>query len=391
MKGSVQKKRLPSGTVVWQLQLDAGRDENGKRVRISKNFPRKGDADGELARLVNERQEGAVVRPSPKTFRDFMTEWLSEHAEKHCSRKTAERYRQLAEYAIEALGGVPLRDVSTLMLERLYNRLHDTNGKAGKPLSARTVKHVHDTVRCALNTALRWKLLRVNPAVACSLPQIERREARVLEDVQLQWLLDAARGHPWMHGLLVLASASGLRRGELLALRWSDVDFTFGSLTVSKSLEQTKKGLRVKSPKSGKARKLTLPSAAVETLQAHRHEQERLRQSFGADYRKDLDLVFSSPSGEHLKPNTVSPAVCDLAARCGLTGIGLHSLRHTHGSQLLSAGVPLPTVSKRLGHSSVNVTASIYAHAFAADEIAAAEAWELKMGEAVRSSPRIRQ
>ena len=112
-------------------------------------------------------------------------EWLWEHAERNCGRKTAERYRQLLSYPIDALGNVALRDLSTLMLERFYSRLHDSPGKAGKPLSARTVRHVHDTIRSALSTAIRWKLLKVNPAVACQLPKIKAKEARILEHAHL--------------------------------------------------------------------------------------------------------------------------------------------------------------------------------------------------------------
>ncbi len=102
------------------------------------------------------------------------------------------------------------------------------------------------------------------------------------------------------------------------------------------------------------------------------------------DYRADLDLVFANPQGDYLKPNTVSPAVCELARKCGFKGVGLHTLRHTHGSQLISAGVPSPVVSERLGHSSVDFTAKVYVHAFAADEIAAAELWDKKIGAAIR-------
>jgi integrase len=282
------------------------------------------------------------------------------------------------------LGEVALRDIDAQGLEGLYGRLLKAGGSNGAPLSARSVKHIHDTVRCCLNAAIRWNRILVNPAIACQLPKIERTEAKIVEDGQLEFLVDAGRGHRWLYALLAVASATGLRRGELLALSWPDADLEYNSLTVSKSLEQTRAGLRLKKPKNGKTRRLPLPAVAVEVLRDHRQAQQEFRKAFGADYRTDLDLIFCSPEGDHLKPNTVSPAVCLLAEKCGLKGIGLHSLRHTHGSQLLSAGVPLPTVSKRLGHSSVAVTAAIYAHSFAADEIAAAEAWEAKLGNAIR-------
>ncbi|MEX2301876.1 MAG: site-specific integrase [Bryobacterales bacterium] len=391
MKGSVRKLTLPSGTVVWRLQVDAGRDEHGKRIRINKSFSKKGEAEDSLTRLLQERAEGSLVKPSPQTFGEFLAEWLREYAQRNVSPKTAERYGQLAQYAIDGLGSVALQELSTLTLERFYSQLRDGKGKSGKPLAPRTVRHVHDTLRGALNTALRWRLLKVNPAIPCRLPRIERQEARIVEDAQLGALIDAARNHAWAYAMLVLDSATGLRRGELCGLRWPDADLDGAALTVARSLEQTKAGLRIKPPKNGKTRRLTLPAAAVDVLREHKQAQQRNRRLFGKDYSTDLDLIFCSPNGDYLKPNTVSPAIAELAARVGLKGIGLHSLRHTHGSQLLAAGVPLPTVSKRLGHSSVAVTAAIYAHAFAADEIAAADAWEARLGDSIRkaSKPRL--
>lgn len=391
MKGTTFKRKLARGRIVWGYSIDAGRDENGKRIRIFESgFKRQSEAQKKLNEKIQELSDGTAVKPSPQTFAAFLEEWLREYAERNVSPTTAQRYRQLAQYAIDALGSTVLQELSPLALERFYGQLADGKGKSGRKLSRRTVRHVHDTLRGALNTALRWKLIRVNPAIACRLPKPERTEARIVEDAELGRLIDAARGHAWAYAMLVLDSATGLRRGELCGLRWVDCDLDGAALTVARSLEQTKAGLRIKPPKNGKTRRLTLPAAAVDVLREHKQTQARNRRLFGADYNAALDLVFCSPAGDYLKPNTVSPAIAVFAAKAGLKGIGLHSLRHSHGSQLLAAGVPLPTVSKRLGHSSVAVTAAIYAHAFAADEIAAAEAWEARLGESIRQAAKPR-
>ena len=130
-------------------------------------------------------------------------------------------------------------------------------------------------------------------------------------------------------------AASGCRRGEILALTWNDLtlDATPGVVSVTKSLEQTKAGLRIKPPKNGKPRTLPLPAVLVEGLKEHQTRQNEYRQQFGPDYRADLNLVFATPEGNYLKPDTVTSAACLLARKCGLKGIGLHSLRHSHGSQ----------------------------------------------------------
>ena len=396
MKGCVYKRTSASGAVTWAYSVDAGKDEHGKRLReFHGGFDRKKDAEGQLARVLQEAQDGLLVKPSPETFGEFMADWFKEHAQRHCSPKTIERYRQLWKYAAPMLSGLQLREVSTLALERLYNRLMESGGKGRKkaerqttkPLSARTVRHVAGLIHVALNTALRWKLLKMNPATACQLPRLERKEARALDSTQAESLLSAAQGH-WLHPLIVLALATGCRRGELLALTWTDarLDSTPGVLAVSKSLEQTKEGLRIKKPKNGKVRAFPLPTVAVEDLRIHRTSQEQHRKLFGSEYRADLDLIFAAPDGHYLKPDSVTAAACLLARKIGLPGAGLHSLRHSHASQLLSDGVPLPVVSKRLGHSSVNITAQIYSHAFTADEIAAAESWNASMGQVVKDS-----
>jgi integrase len=206
----------------------------------------------------------------------------------------------------------------------------------------------------------------------------------------MEWFLSAARGH-WIYPILVLAAASGCRRGELLALTWRDLDRTAGALAVSKSLEQTKAGgLRIKVPKNGKPRPVLLPEVALEALEAHRQEQEENRRLFGPDYRTDLDLVFCTPDGDYFKPDSVTATAYLLARKSGLKGIGLHSFRHSHGSQLLHDDVPLPTVSKRLGHSSVQITAAIYAHSFTADELTAAKSWDSSMRHVIEG-PRVKQ
>jgi integrase len=387
MTGTVYKRVLPSGAVTWAYSIYLGKDEQGRQIRKFKGgFATKREAEDERNIALNDLRSGLSLKPAPTTLRQFLDEWLDQHASRKCSPKTVERYRQLLDYLQPDLTSVRLSKVTTLELEREYNRLrdgggHDRKTKSPRPLSARTVRHVADTVRTALNTAVRWKLLRENPATRCDLPKGERIEASALDYSQLEWFLDAARGH-WIYPILVLASATGCRRGELLALTWPDFKRVSRVLEISKSLEQTKAGLRIKAPKNGKARPLPLPPFAIEVLELHRTDQAKNRKLFGKDYRCDLDLIFADPQGNYLKPDSVTAAACVIAQKAGLKGVGLHSLRHSHGSQLLSDGVPLPTVSKRLGHSSVHITAQVYAHSFTADEEAAASVWEAAMRKA---------
>lgn len=202
-------------------------------------------------------------------------------------------------------------------------------------------------------------LLIGNPMTRVTLPRMDKHEPKVLETSDLKWLIARVEHHEWLHLLFIVDAATGCRRGELLALQWTDVEFDLKILTISKSLVQTKRdGVFLKAPKGRKARRFSLPASAIEALKEHRATQERNREIFGDDYRRDLDLVFTTPEGNFLKPDSVTAKVSVLARKLGFPkGVSLHTLRHTHGSHLLSNGVPLPTVSKRLGHANPYITA----------------------------------
>jgi integrase len=233
----------------------------------------------------------------------------------------------------------------------------------------------------ALETAVDWGLLKMNPATRCKLPPGPKREAVALDFSAATEFLKHSSEH-WLADFIVVDTATGARRGEILALTWPDVNAETGAITISKSLEQTKRGLRVKETKGRNIRTMPLPQDAIEALQRVKAKQGETQKMFGPDYRSDLDLVFCHPDGAHIRPDTVTKAVRRIAKKAGLKNVSLHTLRHSHGSQLLSAGVPLPAVSKRLGHSNIYVTATIYAHALTSDESSAAEKWEAAMKRA---------
>jgi integrase len=160
-----------------------------------------------------------------------------------------------------------------------------------------------------------------------------------------------------------------------MALRWSDIQS--GKAFIGRSLAQTRSGLAFKTPKSGKARVVALPASAVAALDAHREKQATYRAQFGPDYRADLDLIVANPDGTPLRPDSISGTVSALFRRLKLPkGASLHSLRHTHGSHLLAAGMELTAVSARLGHSNTFVTATVYAHVLSGRDEEAARVWE---------------
>jgi integrase len=239
-------------------------------------------------------------------------------------------------------------------------------------------------VHVALETAVVWGLLKVNPASRCKLPKVPKREAKALDFTQARALLESSSEH-WLADFLVVDMACGARRGEMLAMRWADIAAEYSSVTIRSSLEQTKDGLRLKETKGNNIRTVSLPRDAIEALKRVKTSQAKMREMYAADYRTDLDLVFCQPSGDYIRPDTVTKAVRRLAKKAGFSRVSLHTLRHSNGSQLLSAGVPLAVVSKRLGHTDVYTTARIYSHALESDASAAAEKWEQAMQQAANS------
>jgi integrase len=189
-------------------------------------------------------------------------------------------------------------------------------------------------------------------------------------------LLESASG-PWLRTYLEVAAATGCRRGELLALRWSDI--VDGRAMISRSLTQTRDVLGFKCTKTEKPRPVALPESAIVALEAHRQKQDEFRRQFGPDYRIDLDLIFANPDGTMLKPDSISASVSALFKRLKIPkpkGAALHLLRHSHTSHLLASGVPLPAVSARLGHSSMRTTQEIYGHMIHGQDDEAARRWD---------------
>jgi integrase len=205
----------------------------------------------------------------------------------------------------------------------------------------------------------------------------QKRKGVALTPAQQRLLIQAASGCWCIRPFLELDAATGARRGEVLALRWSD--YTDGAVFITRSLAQTKKGLEFKSTKTDEPRRVTLPDSAIASLEAHRTQQQVFREQFGSDYRTDLDLIFANPDGTPLRPDSISASVSALFKRLKIPkpkGAALHLLRHSHGSHLLAQNESLTTVSERLGHSSPRVTADIYAHAITSRDREAARKWE---------------
>jgi integrase len=384
---AVRKRKLKTaGKVTWFYCFDAPGSSRGNRKQIVVHgFPTKKAAqDAEAQRRIEVQREYAEslreAPAPPMALSALIDEYCREHAERNLAPKTVERYRQMASYLAPELLATPISDVTSRLLTREWNRLRETGGhhrhtKAPRPLSSKTVRNIAGVVSSAFVRGVKWGLATFNPVPNSDLPAIRRKEGLAFSIDQQSLLLRAAEAHWALPITLELSAATGARRGEILALRWSDV--VDGRIIISRSLSQTKAGLFFKRPKNEKARVVTLPTSAVEILHEHRAKQEVFRRQFGPDYKSDLDLVIANPDGTPLRPDSISAAASALCRRLKLPkGTSLHTLRHTHGSHLLAAGLELPAVSARLGHSNPYVTATVYSHVLPGRDDEAAKMWE---------------
>jgi integrase len=376
---SVRKRRNASGKVVWFYRFDApGTTRENRREIREFGFATKQEAiDAEAARRVDEQKKHEIARTGavvvgevPKTLAGLLDEFFHQHADEKLARKTIERYRDYASYLSSDLLVMPIGEISALHLNREWTRLlkcggHTRATKKGpsqpRPMSAKTVRNTAGLVSSAFSRAIRWGLATHNP-VRNSEPPIPKKCPKIAFTVAEQDTLIGAASGPWCISTFIeVTAALGARRGEVLALRWSDV--AGGRAVIARSLSQTKAGLEFKGTKSERPRTVSLTGEALAALEAHRKRQDEFRQQYGTDYHTDLDLVFANPNGSPLRPDSVSASISLLCRRLKLPpGASLHTLRHTHATHMLVGGVPLQVVSERLGHSSVRVTAEVYAH-----------------------------
>jgi integrase len=236
----------------------------------------------------------------------------------------------------------------------------DTLTAAGR--APRTAQRVRAALSVVFAQAVRWQLVAVNPVRATQTPSPEKPELRVPTIVEIRELIDAAVGTPWEVPVL-LAGATGARRAEALAVKWSGVDLDAGRLRITETIVEGPDGLSFGPPKTRSAvRIVPLPPFAVERLKAHKAAQARRRLALGSEW-VDLDLVCERGNGEPISPGAFTHGFMRLAIGRGFEGVRLHDLRHGVATALAKSGASPLATSRMLGHASVAFTQSVYQHA----------------------------
>jgi integrase len=291
---AVYKRKYASGTALWYFKFQPPGTARGSLPIQQFGFKTKGEAEtAEAQRRVEEQQKhelakagSGVAAAPPKTLAMLFEEFFREHVEKKLAPKTIERYYEQARCLSVELRAMPLAEITSLHLSREWNRLLESGGhsrrdKTPRPLSAKTVRNIAGVVSSAFRRAVRWGLVATNPVPNSEPPVPKKHRGMALLPVEQKLLIESASG-PWCLAMfLEMSAATGARRGEVLALRWSDIEGQ--DVVITRSLTQTRRGLEFKGTKTERPRNVNLPDSLLLALGAHRERQSEFRRQFGPD------------------------------------------------------------------------------------------------------------
>lgn len=380
MRGTLRRKTADT----WQIRIFRGRDEDGRQLfdYHTIHAATKREAEAAQTALLHALDTGGYVEPSRLTVAEYLETWLADYAAHNVSPRTFDRYCDVVrKHLVPAFGDVRLNQLTPVRIERYYaaaldhGRLRPVKPKstgengaeaAREPicgLNAHTVLYHHAVLHGALKRALRLGLLAANPCDRVDPPRKPRAEMKALDEMDTERLLAFARhSEPLaLYPAVLLAANAGLRRGEILGLRWSDLDAGAGVLYVRRSLQQSRAGLAFKEPKTASSRRmLSLDADTLAELKAYRARQNARRLELGAAWQ-DHNLICPGHLGEPWRPDTLKRAYERMCTRHG-SAVRFHDLRHSHASQLIRAGAPAKVVQERLGHASAGFTLTVYGH-----------------------------
>ncbi|MGB3736973.1 MAG: tyrosine-type recombinase/integrase [Ilumatobacter sp.] len=347
----------------WGYRIDLGPDPaTGKRRQASRQgFATKREAETALRDVTSSMRDGVVPTRSVRTLGDFLDEWLELQRDR-LRPTTWHSYGHAVTRIKAGLGRSKLQALAPLQLEHFYAELLASGGRTGKPLSPKTVRNTHTVLRKALADAERLGLVGRNPAAAANPPSDVRVEQSTWSSDELRTFLDSVRADR-LHAAFVLLATTGMRRGEVLGLRWSDLDFDGGGLAVSNTLTTVGTGLVTGPPKTSRSRRqIFLDEGTLSVLREHRRQQNEERLSVGPAWNGSVDYVFTDELGEPVHPDAFSRSFRRRVAEVDLPVIRLHDLRHSYATLALKAGVHPKVVSERLGHATIGVTLDLYSH-----------------------------
>ncbi len=369
MNGFIKENLDKSGKVIsYRIAVSLGKDlttNNKYKYHFETvKSDSKRIAAKRLREIQNEIDKGVFVEPSKLTLKYYLEQWLNDYCKPNLSPKSVESYEYLINtHIIPKIGQIPLTALKSQQIQhfesqKLLSGRSDGNGG----LSNRTVQYIHSTLHKSLKMAVKQHLLILNPMDGVEFPKVKRHEFKTMNEDDINKFLEAIKTSEY-YPLFFTDLFSGMRRSELLALRWGDIDLLGMTASVNRTLQYSKGEIIFRSPKTAKSRRLiALTPANCTVLRDHKAKQEQLRQSLGLPPLSGNDLVFSHFDGKPYLPNSITHTWIKLIRHNGFSGIRLHDARHSHASILLKQGVHPKIVQERLGHATIATTLDLYSH-----------------------------
>jgi len=350
MRGSVKKEGNS-----WYYVFYLEKDVNGKRRQKKKRgFKTKKEAQKALTEAINAINKGTYVEPSSILYKDYLEDWFSTK-QKTIGIQTAKNYEQyLHKKIIPELGSIQLSKLTTMKIQKFINNLSEQG------LASATVKKIFEIIKNSLEHAVDFELVMKNAARKVKLPKMDRKEIEVWSENEINKFLNTAEGDPF-YMVFHLALTTGMRQGEILGLRWKDVDLDKGKLSIKQTLSHDGKFFISGAKTKASLRTIPLPEATIKRLITTQILIKEQKEKFGIIY-EDHDLVVCTQHGTPINPANVRRSFNRLIELANVPKIRFHDLRHTHATLLLSKGVPPKVVAERLGHSNIKITLDTYSH-----------------------------
>ena len=335
--------------------------------QISKYFKTRKEAKEWKKQTLAQIDDGLNLLAAQCTIGQYLQDWLNT-IQTSVRPRTTEQYIQVVnQHIMPVFGRLKLKDLRPEQVQSFYN------AKIKDGASARTVLLIHAVFHRALEQALKYGLINRNPLDAVTRPKLRRKEMKTLNDIQVRTLLQAAQGNR-LETLYWFAVTTGLRQGELIGLKWSDLDWNNKRLRIQRQVQRQKnKGLVFSEPKTNAGRRIiVLGSSTIEKLREH-YQRQPLERQFAGIYWVENDLIFPNSHGNPLEPSNLLKDFKNLLKIAGLPDIRFHDLRHTAATLMLQQNTHPKVVQERLGHSDISLTLNTYSHVLPGMQEEAAE------------------
>lgn len=330
--------------------------ENGKyKKKLKRGFKTKKEAEAAMMEAQNAMNKGVYVQPSKTSYKDFITSWL-EDKKMNIQNSTFEQYTYFIEkFVIPHLGHMELAELSPRDIQSLYNEL-----KAENRLSEGNIRRLHTLIKSSLNKAVQWEMLLKNPANVVETPKVTKNEVKVWDETEVKKFLEAAKESRYYEAFLI-SLTTGMRKGEVLGLRFIDVDEKNSTFRIVQTLENTGKAFKKGAKTQAGNRSVSVDKRTMRKVLALKEKYEAEKKASGKTY-KDSGLVIRTSIGTFLSPRNLLRDFYKAIKKADVKRIKYHDLRHTHASMLLKQGVNPKIVSERLGHANIRITLDCYSH-----------------------------